>query len=87
LLRIAANMDINTIGQFKPNQAANPAIGIAGRLEYVEEDKVELIVDYSEDNVGLKKAIRELKKVSVCLYVTFWSTPPSQVFLTQLVYP
>ncbi|KAF9562960.1 hypothetical protein CPC08DRAFT_706286 [Agrocybe pediades] len=49
-------------GQFRPNHAANPAIGTPGQLEYVEEDRVELIVDYSEENKGLKKTIRELKK-------------------------
>ncbi|KAF8655625.1 hypothetical protein AX16_002979 [Volvariella volvacea WC 439] len=48
-------------GQFKPCSGANPTIGEAGRLEYVEEDKVELVVNDEGENKALKEAIRSLK--------------------------
>ncbi|KIW93366.1 uncharacterized protein Z519_05971 [Cladophialophora bantiana CBS 173.52] len=31
-------------GQFKPSAAANPHIGAPGQVEYVEEDRVEMVV-------------------------------------------
>ncbi|KIW22151.1 uncharacterized protein PV07_12472 [Cladophialophora immunda] len=58
-------------GQFKPSAAANPHIGRAGQVEYVEEDKVEMVV------VGTRRckdAVRELRRAHpyevVALFVT-----------------
>lgn len=51
------------IGQFKPTAEAQPTIGTPGALEFVEEDRVELIVLDQGDKVQLKNAVRELKKV------------------------
>ncbi|KAF7299646.1 hypothetical protein HMN09_00970000 [Mycena chlorophos] len=31
-------------GQFRPTTGANPAIGVVGELEHVEEDRVEVLV-------------------------------------------
>lgn len=45
-------------GQFKPLETANPFIGASGRLERVEELRVELLC--SDDVVH--EAVRELKK-------------------------
>jgi hypothetical protein len=51
------------IGQFKPTISASPVIGSAGQLNYVEEDRVELLVNDKGGNDELKGAIQELKKV------------------------
>ncbi|THH19700.1 hypothetical protein EW146_g1542 [Bondarzewia mesenterica] len=51
-------------GQFKPAAGANPTIGSVGNLEFVEEDRVELVVnDKGEEHLELKNAIKELKSV------------------------
>jgi hypothetical protein len=50
-------------GQFKPLAAANPAIGERSKLEFVQEDRVELVVNDNGEKVELRKAIEELKKV------------------------
>ncbi|ETW74678.1 hypothetical protein HETIRDRAFT_482450 [Heterobasidion irregulare TC 32-1] len=51
-------------GQFKPALGANPAIGSVGNLEFVEEDRVELVVnDKGGEHLELKKTITELKSV------------------------
>ena len=50
-------------GQFKPSSNANPAIGTKGELEYVEEHRVEVVVNDDGDNVHIRSAIAELKKV------------------------
>ncbi|KDQ56353.1 hypothetical protein JAAARDRAFT_309935 [Jaapia argillacea MUCL 33604] len=50
-------------GQFKPTAEANPAIGEAGKLEFVEEHKVEIVVNDKGENKELLDAIQELKKV------------------------
>ena len=46
-------------GQFLPSEAANPAIGVPGQEETVEEYKVEILC-LDEENT--KDAVRELKK-------------------------
>ncbi|KAM6502587.1 GTP cyclohydrolase 1 type 2/Nif3 [Amanita muscaria] len=50
-------------GQFKPSTAANPVIGESGELEFVKEDRVELVVHDKGEKEELRKAIAELKKV------------------------
>ncbi|KIW74077.1 hypothetical protein Z517_12487 [Fonsecaea pedrosoi CBS 271.37] len=46
-------------GQFKPSAAANPHIGRPGQVEYVEEDRVEVVVVGTQ---RCKDAVRELRK-------------------------
>ncbi|THV06250.1 hypothetical protein K435DRAFT_744071 [Dendrothele bispora CBS 962.96] len=50
-------------GQFLPTEAANPTIGKSGELEFVEEDKVEIVVNDKGNKEELRKAVEELKKV------------------------
>ncbi|TFY73727.1 hypothetical protein EWM64_g10285 [Hericium alpestre] len=50
-------------GQFKPGADANPTIGSRGVVEYVEEDRVEIVVNDKGEHTELKNAIQELKKV------------------------
>lgn len=49
---------INTIGTFIPNNNAKPYIGKAGKLEVVEDGKLEVICDIND----AKKVISEIKK-------------------------
>lgn len=51
-------------GQFKPGPGTQPAIGTLGELEYVEEDRVEVVVNDKGDREEVKSAIKELKAVS-----------------------
>jgi len=56
-------------GQFKPGPGAKPAIGSVGQVEYVEEDRVELVVnDDGPGQVELKSVINELKTVNYELH-------------------
>ena len=48
-----------TIGTFKPNENANPYIGEQNKLEYVQEEKLEVICDIKH----VKNVINELRKV------------------------
>ncbi|KAF9047524.1 GTP cyclohydrolase 1 type 2/Nif3 [Panaeolus papilionaceus] len=48
-------------GQFQPVNGANPTIGQTGQLEYVEEDKVEVVVNDKGQQEEIKNAIQELK--------------------------
>ncbi|EIN06417.1 hypothetical protein PUNSTDRAFT_23964, partial [Punctularia strigosozonata HHB-11173 SS5] len=48
-------------GQFRPGSGANPTIGTPGILEYVEEDRVEVVVNDNGDNEGIKGAVATLK--------------------------
>ncbi|KIJ22253.1 hypothetical protein M422DRAFT_197390 [Sphaerobolus stellatus SS14] len=50
-------------GQFLPLEGANPNIGEVGKPEFVEENRVEVIVNDQEDKVQIRRAIEELKKV------------------------
>ena len=50
-------------GQFRPGPGANPTIGAHGQVEYVEEDRVEIVVNDKGQNRELKDAVEELKKV------------------------
>jgi hypothetical protein len=60
-------------GQFKPGPGATPTIGSIGAVEYVEEDRVELVVNDKGQKVELKEAINELKTVTYKLYTVFVS--------------
>lgn len=46
------------IGRFRPNAKAHPAIGRAGKLEEVEEERIETVVEEKY----LKSVLTELKK-------------------------
>jgi hypothetical protein len=50
-------------GQFKSIGSANPTIGQVGKLETVEEDRVELVVNDKGHKEELRQAIQELKNV------------------------
>ena len=53
------SMSTKCIGTFKPNDIANPYIGKNNKLEFVEEEKLEVVCDV--DNV--KKVIAKLREV------------------------
>ena len=55
-------------GQFKPGPGTKPAIGSVGQVEYVEEDRVELVVNDDGQKVELKGVINELKTVNYELH-------------------
>ena len=50
-------------GQFKPINDANPTIGDVGKLEQVEEHRVEVLVNDEGEQVEIRGAVEELKKV------------------------
>lgn len=54
-------------GQFRPGPGANPVIGTRGELEFVEEDRVEVVVNDVGGSEEIKGAIRELKNVRLPL--------------------
>ncbi|EKM53720.1 uncharacterized protein PHACADRAFT_260210 [Phanerochaete carnosa HHB-10118-sp] len=62
-------------GQFRPGPEANPAIGKRGELEFVEENRVEVIVNDKGENEEIRGAIKELKAVSS--YTTLVNLGPS----------
>ncbi len=47
------------IGTFKPNDIANPYIGENNKLEFVEEEKLEVVCDIN----NVKKVISKLREV------------------------
>ncbi len=47
------------IGTFKPNDNANPYIGINNKLEFVEEEKLEVVCNVE----NVKKVISKLREV------------------------
>ena len=54
---------VNCAGQFKPVGSANPAIGEVGKVELVEEPRVEVLVVHEGEKNEIKGAVEELKKV------------------------
>ena len=50
---------VKSVGTFIPNEEANPYIGERNKMEYVDEDKLEVICDIKI----AKKVIKELRKV------------------------
>lgn len=53
------SMSTKCIGTFKPNYKANPYIGENNKLEFVEEEKLEVICDIN----NVKKVISKLREV------------------------
>lgn len=53
----------NGRGQFKPTNGAHPVIGEVGRIEFVQEDRVEFQVFGKGGKQDLDLVITELKKV------------------------
>ena len=53
------SMATKCIGTFKPNDKANPYIGENNKLEFIEEDKLEVICDI---NI-VKKVLKKLREV------------------------
>lgn len=53
------SMSTKCIGTFKPNDNANPYIGENNKLEFVEEEKLEVVCDVN----NVKKVIIKLKEV------------------------
>jgi hypothetical protein len=52
-----------------PGPEARPTIGQPGELEFVDEDRVEVIVNDKGQREEIKKVIKELKTVSI-LFIT-----------------
>ncbi|PCH36595.1 hypothetical protein WOLCODRAFT_140517 [Wolfiporia cocos MD-104 SS10] len=57
-------------GQFVPLDGARPAVGAVGRPEFVEEDRVEVLVRVSAEDsaeggerVGMRRVLDELRRV------------------------
>lgn len=50
---------VKSIGTFKPNDNANPYIGENNKMEFVEEEKLEVVCDIS----NVKNVITKLRKV------------------------
>lgn len=48
-----------SIGTFKPNDEANPYIGTTNKLEYVEEEKLEVVCDINK----VKEVLANLRKI------------------------
>ncbi len=49
---------VKSVGTFLPNENAEPHIGICGKLEFVEEEKLEVVCDVSK----VKKVVDALRK-------------------------
>lgn len=63
------------VGQFMPCSTARPALGHPGKLQFVEEDRVEVVVnDQGGSNFQLKGILKELKEVGILVY--FRATVP-----------
>ena len=52
-------MSTKCIGTFKPSDKANPYIGEKNKLEFVEEEKLEVICDIDR----VKKVVKKLREV------------------------
>lgn len=53
------SMSTKCIGTFKPNDSANPYIGENNKLEFVEEEKLEVVCDVN----NVKQVISKLREV------------------------
>ena len=53
------SMSMKCIGTFKPNENANPYIGKNGQLEFVEEERLDVICDVNL----VKKVINKIREV------------------------
>lgn len=52
------SMVTKCIGSFKPNDTANPYIGEKNKMEFVKEEKLEMVCNFS----NVKKVLSELRK-------------------------
>ncbi|MDE5539106.1 MAG: hypothetical protein K2J20_01295 [Bacilli bacterium] len=52
------SMSTKCTGTFKPNEKANPFIGENNKLEYVEEEKIEVVCDIN----NVKQVISKLRE-------------------------
>ncbi|KAF8591080.1 hypothetical protein K439DRAFT_1650902 [Ramaria rubella] len=50
-------------GQFLPQEGASPNVGEVGKPEFIEEDRVEVLVTDNEDKNEVKRAVEYLKKI------------------------
>ncbi len=53
------SFSVKGIGRFKPEQGANPAIGNVGKMESVDEERIEITCS----RVLVPEIVREIKKV------------------------
>ena len=53
------SMSTKCVGTFEPNEDANPYIGKKNKLEYVQEEKLEVICDIE----NVKKVITKLREI------------------------
>ncbi len=53
------SMSTKCVGTFKPNDSANPYIGEKNKLEFVEEEKLEVVCDIDK----VKNVISKLREV------------------------
>ena len=53
------SMSTKCIGTSKPNEDANPYIGTANKLEFIEEEKLEVVCDFKL----VKKVLTKLREV------------------------
>lgn len=67
---IVVTTPLSVLGQFVPGNSANPTIGERGKTEYVEEDRVEFIVNDPGDKSALRKVVDELRMASTVLSKT-----------------
>ncbi|MFA6099986.1 MAG: hypothetical protein WC750_03870 [Patescibacteria group bacterium] len=58
------------IGRFKPEQGANPTIGVVGKFEEVEEERIEVTCDGQviEDVIAAMKRAHPYEEVAYDLY-------------------
>lgn len=64
------SFSIRGIGRFKPEEGANPHIGSVGKLEEVEEERIEVTVDDSvlNDVIAAIKKVHPYEEVAMDIY-------------------
>ncbi len=57
-------------GRFKPEQGANPTIGEVGKLEAVEEERIEVVCERTilQDVISAIKAVHPYEEVALDVY-------------------
>ena len=58
------------VGRFRPEQGANPAIGTVGKLEAVEEERIETICDRAilQDVIAAINKVHPYEEVALDVY-------------------
>lgn len=58
------------IGRFKPEEGANPAIGEVGKLEMVEEERIEILCERSvlKQSIDAMKAVHPYEEIAFDVY-------------------